>query len=73
MITIEGLTPYQKTLADTLWKLQTWAEIEFFVQGLHDAGRKDADIVLHMMTAATIDQTTDVAESQQYLSRFRLC
>ena len=72
MITIEGLTPYQKTLADTLWTMDTWDEIEFFVQGLHDAGRKDADIVLHMMTAATIDQVVDVAQSQEYLSKFRL-
>ena len=72
MITIEGLTPYQKSLADVLWGMNTWEEIELFVQGLHDAGRADADVVLHMMTAATIDQVVDVAQSQEYLSRFRL-
>jgi len=72
MITIEELTPYQKKLADLLWAMDTWEEIETFVQQLHDSVRSDAVTVIHLMTAATLDQHMDVAESEHYLSRFRL-
>jgi hypothetical protein len=72
MIIIEELTPYQKNLANILWSLETWEQIEFFVQGLNHAGRADAVTVIHLMTAATLDEEFNVAESQQYLSKFRL-
>jgi hypothetical protein len=72
MITIKELTPVQKKLADLLWAMNTWEEIETFVQQLHDSVRSDAVTVIHLMTAATLDQLTDIAESEQYLSRFRL-
>jgi len=36
------------------------------------AGRADAVTVIHLMTAATLDEESNVAESQQYLSKFRL-
>ena len=72
MITIEELTPIQKKLADLLWAMNTWEEIETFVRGLHDSVRADAVTVIHMMTAATCDQQTEITDSEQYLSKFRL-
>jgi hypothetical protein len=72
MIQIEGLTRRQRVIADILWMMNSKEECRRFVASLEPANRRDAETVVEMMILAVCDEVESVAESQQYLSKFRL-
>jgi hypothetical protein len=72
MIEIHGLTPRQHKIADMLWMMNSKADCQRFIASLEPATRRDAETVVEMMILAVCDEVEGVAESQQYLSKFRL-
>jgi cytochrome c-type biogenesis protein CcmH/NrfF len=72
MIQIEGLTPRQHKIADMLWMMNSKADCQRFIASLEPATRRDAETVVEMMICAVCDEVESVAESQQYLAKFRL-
>lgn len=62
-IEIQGFTALQKDLADRLWSLDTEAEITEFVQALPRNLRREAWIVLQMITAAELDNYEEVSDA----------
>jgi len=60
MITIEGLTQRQKAIAEVLWMINGRDQVESFLKSLEKATRRDAEIVIEMMIAATLDEVDTI-------------
>lgn len=64
MITVEGLSPLQKQLADRLWELESPEEVNAFILSLPRNLRSTARTVQEMLVVAYIDSV--VAEMPQF-------
>lgn len=65
---LEGLTEYQKQIADILWETQTSKEVS---QVLDTLG-VDAIIVYNMMIAESLDSYDEIEAAGIYLRKFML-
>jgi hypothetical protein len=72
MIEIDGLNYHQRILADILWNLQTFDQIQSFLETLDDDERQEANTVMTMMTLAVFDQEMGTAMANAQLKRFML-
>ena len=60
-ITIHGLSPSQRILADVIWHLDSMESVEGFIRSLRPARlQTDAVIAREMIVAAAMDQHTQV-------------
>lgn len=59
MITLEGLTPKQKAIADLLWNATTLEEVDELERILG----KDVTVVKEMIIAASLDEHTAVSNT----------
>ena len=62
-IQVQGFTPRQHMLADIIWSIEDGAQVQRFLKSLPPAERRDADIVVTMLTAAFLDSVDSVDES----------
>jgi hypothetical protein len=59
-ITIDGLSPRQRILADLIWACDSKADIDSFIQFLPTQEMKDeARVIIDLMLMATIEQCYD--------------
>ena len=59
-ITIDGLSPRQRILADLIWACDSKADIDGFIQFLPTQEMKDeARVIIDLMLMATIEQCYD--------------
>ena len=73
MIQIEGLTTKQRVFADVIWACQSESQVMSFILSMPPADRKDAYTVLTMMTAAVVDEVTEIDPAvTKLLQRIRL-
>ena len=76
MITVEGFSPLQRELADKMWALDSFEDLEDFIRGLPRNLRSTAITVRDMLVLANIDEF--VAEMPQFpdvellVDRFRV-
>ena len=68
MITIEGLTPKQRALADILWQIDSGEAIEQFISTLLPRDQAEAKTVMELMVLATQDKITDVSSATKFLT-----
>ena len=62
MITVEGLSPSQRILADVIWHMDSMEAVEGFIRSLRPKNlQTDALIARDMIVAAAIDQQMDVS------------
>ena len=68
-ITIHGLTPNQRILADVIWHMDSMDAVNGFIRSLRPESLKhDALVARDMIIAAAVDQQTDVSNSvKEYL------
>ena len=68
MITIQGLTELQRTIADHMWQLDTPEQLEQYIAQLPwDLGR-EAEVVKQMIIAAELDTYMEITdEVRDYL------
>jgi hypothetical protein len=59
MIEIIGLTKRQKILADILWNIDEWDQVQVFVNSLPRRDRIDCEGILEMMRMCLVEQYTD--------------
>jgi len=72
MITIEGLTQRQKAIAEVLWMINGRDQVESFLKSLEKATRRDAEIVIEMMIAATLDEVETIdPETVRVIDKYR--
>jgi hypothetical protein len=74
MIEIKGLNPFQMSVADDLWDLDTAHECEEYIRRLPARSlRHQARVVYEMMVAAAFDEDTeDLLLAKQALDKFRI-
>jgi hypothetical protein len=62
MIKIEGFTQLQRDLADRLWEMDTEQAAREFVDGLPKRVKREAWIVITMITAHELDNYMEVSD-----------
>lgn len=76
MITVEGLSPLQKQLADRLWELESPEEVAAFILSLPRNLRAAALTVREMLVVAYIDSVVaempQFTEAEELVDKFRV-
>ena len=66
-IEITGLTKRQKVLADILWHIEDWNQVEVFMESLAERDRIDCGGIIEMMRLSLVEQYADaVNPGNQY-------
>lgn len=63
MITLEGLSPQQREIADRLWAMDSQHEVEHYILSMPKRRRTQAWIVLNMIIAAELDSYMEVSDA----------
>lgn len=74
MIEIQGLNPFQMTVADSIWNLDTVDEVEAWISKLPARSlRHQARVVFEMMVAEALEeeQFEDLALAQTVIDKVR--
>ncbi len=58
-IEITGLNKRQKILADIIWGIEDWAQVETFINSLSKRDRIDCEGIIEMMRMAIVEQIAD--------------
>ena len=56
---LQGLNPRQMVLADIMWSLEEWPEVERFIKSLPKRERAEAEGIIEMMRMAVVEQCYD--------------
>lgn len=56
---LHGLTPRQCALADIMWSLEEWSDIEAFIKTLPKADARECRNIIELMKMAIIEQCYD--------------
>lgn len=75
MIEINGLTQYQVDMLDHMWSLESEEEYLTWYNLLDEKDQEMADLLMHMVILATIDNSCvveDTTEAQEVLKKFVL-
>jgi len=75
--TIEGLNAKQRALADIMWSLDGFDEVQAFIATLPRQERKDCHTIIELMKMAVVEQcydgiNPDMSEADSVLNQFRL-
>jgi len=68
MITIEGLTPKQRVLADILWQIDSGEAIEQFISSLLPRDQAEAKTVMELMVITSNDTVDNVNMATNFLT-----
>ena len=58
-IEITGLNKRQKILADIIWGIEDWAQVEIFINSLSKRDRIDCEGIIEMMRMSIVEQIAD--------------
>ena len=75
--TIQGLNPKQMALADIMWSLDGFDEVQAFIKTLPKREQKECHTIIELMKMAVIEQcydgiNPDMPEAQDFLNQFKL-
>jgi len=72
-ITIEGLSPQQRILADVIWHMDSMTAVDNFIRSLRPQQLQlDAIVAREMIIAAALDQQTEVQpETAELIDKYR--
>jgi hypothetical protein len=74
--TIEGLNPKQMALADIMWSLDGFDEVQAFIKTLPKREQTECHTIIELMKMAMIEQCYDgiseLTEAQTLLNQFKL-
>jgi hypothetical protein len=57
--TLEGLNARQQVLADIMWSLEEYADVQTFIKTLPRKERAEAEGIIEMMRMAVVEQCYD--------------
>ncbi len=76
MIHLDGLTHRQVELLDTIWEMDTQAEVNEFLSTLDEADKQNCQILMRMLILGLIDQSVDelpaYRDAAKVLEKYRL-
>ena len=74
--TIEGLNPKQMALADIMWSLDGFDEVQAFIKTLPKREQTECHTIIELMKMAMVEQCYDgigeLTEAQTLLNQFTL-
>jgi len=75
MIEINGLDERQRELCEILWVMESFDEVETFINLLEPHEQRECRTLVDLMVMATIDHENDRAndEVKHLINQFRLC
>jgi hypothetical protein len=72
--TLEGLTQRQQVLADIMWSLEEYDQVERFIATLPDREACECQTIIEMMKMAVVEQCYDgvqkLDEAKKVLSKY---
>ena len=70
--TLEGLNPKQMVLADIMWALEDFAQVEAFIQTLPRPEQAECRSIIELMKMAVVEQCYDgtVAKAREVLAKY---
>jgi len=77
-ITLEGLNARQKVLADIMWSIEDWKDVEKFIRALPKRERAEAEGIVEMMRMETVEAyrremgITNTPEADRVIAKARL-
>ena len=77
-ITLNGLNARQKVLADIMWSMEEWRDVEKFIRSLPKRERAEAEGIIEMMRMETVEAyrremgLTNTPEADRVIGQFRL-
>lgn len=73
MISINGLTVRQRKMCDKIWTIDSEEEIDSWLQTLTPGRRREAQVLIEMITLAVLDQETPASmpEACEVIDRIR--
>ena len=63
-IEINGLTKRQKVLADVMWNIDEWDQVQVFINSLPKRDRIDCEGILEMMRMCLVEQYSDTLKAE---------
>ena len=67
-IEITGLTKRQQILADILWNIDEWDQVERFIASLPKRDRIDCEGIMEIMRMSLVEQYADQMKSDDYFA-----
>ena len=67
-IEITGLSKRQMILADILWSIEDWNQVERFIASLPKKDRIDCEGILELMRMALVEEYADQMKSEGHFS-----
>ena len=67
-IEITGLSKRQMILADILWSIDDWPQVERFIASLPKRDRIDCEGILELMRMALVEEYADQMKSEGYFA-----
>jgi len=77
-ITLNGLNARQKVLADILWSIEDWADVERFINTLPKREKAECEGIVEMMRMELVESyrkemgLTDTPEADKVIQKIRL-
>ena len=77
-ITLEGLNARQKVLADIMWSIEDWKDVEKFIRALPKREQAEAEGIIEMMRMETVEAyrremgIDNTPEADQVIAKMRL-
>jgi hypothetical protein len=71
MITINGLTHYQKDLLDCMWAIDTPEEFRDWYLNLDDYDQKEVDLLKLLLVYDILDEVDDLTEAQTVIAQVK--
>ena len=76
MIEIQGFSPKQMALADIMWAIEEWDDVEKFIATLPKRERIECEGLIEMMRMAVVEQCYEgirnTQEADQVIAKLRL-
>ena len=74
--TIDGMSPKQMVLADIIWGLDGFDEVQTFIKALPAREQKECRTIIELMKMAVVEQcydgiNPDMAEAQQLIKKVK--
>jgi hypothetical protein len=77
-IKLAGLNARQKVLADIMWSIEEWTDVELFIAALPKRERAECESIVDLMKMELVESyrkgmgITDTPDANKVINRFRL-
>ena len=70
-IKLEGLNARQKILADIMWAIEEWDDVERFIATLPKSEARTCRVLIELMQLAFLDEITNTQDANRVIDKIR--